>query len=137
MPTTRGVEDAKHKDAPAKPRKVAEGWDAAFRGYINLNLTDDQKEGHASWSTSPSVWDALERHTSDGVNLSLKWVAKEECFLASATMRREASPNAGLVVTARGRSAGVAFTRCLYCLEILGEADRWELIQPLADPDRW
>lgn len=120
-----------------KPAAMGGGLDAAFRGYINLNLTDEQKAAFEPWSASASVWEALEFHVGDGVNLSLKRDPKSEGFLASATQRREASPNAGLVVTARGGSAAVAWGRVLFCLTILGKHERWEDTQPLANPDRW
>jgi hypothetical protein len=73
----------------------------------------------------------------DGVNLSLKLDPKGGGFLASATQRRADSPNAGLVVTARGRDAATAWGRCLFCLALLGHKERWEDTQPLANPDRW
>lgn len=130
--------DQNGRDKPArKPSKVGEGWNAAFRGYINLNLTAEQKAPFEKWSESASFWEALEYHTFDGVNLSVKHVPSEQCYLASATQRREASPNAGLVVTARADGAAKALGRVLFCLVILSHAERWEDVQPLAAPDRW
>lgn len=120
-----------------KPSVVGKGNDAPFRGYINLNLTDDQKSAFDSWSGSASVWEALEFQVADGVNLSLKQDPKSDGFLASGTQRREASPNAGLVVTARGRDAATAWGRLLYCLTLLSRKEKWEETQPLANPDRW
>lgn len=133
-----GYADTDGKDKAArKSSKVVKGWDAEFRGYINLNLSDEQKAGYEAWAESASFWEALEAFTGDGCNLSLKWVGKEGHFLASATQRREDSPNAGLVVTARGKSAGTALGRVLFTLTILARHERWEDTQPLADPDRW
>lgn len=135
----RSADEANHgaDKLPRKPSGVGSGGDAPFRGYINLNLTGEQKAAFAAWSQGEAAWNALEYHTSDGVNTSLKWVAKEGCFLASATQRRADSPNAGLVVTARGSGALLAFMRVLFCLDILSQGERWEDTQPLADPDRW
>lgn len=125
-------------DKPArKSSSVGADMDAAFRGYINLQLSDAQKEAYVKWSASASLWEALEFHTGDGVNLSLKLDPKGGGFLASATQRRATSPNAGLVVTARGRDATTAWGRVLYCLTVLSHAERWEDMQPLASPDRW
>lgn len=130
--------DQNGRDKPArKPKPVGEGWNAEFRGYINLNLSEEQKAPFEAWSQSASFWEALDFHTSDGVNLSLKYVPSEKCYLASATQRRETSPNAGLVVTARAGDAAKALGRVLFCLAILSHAARWEDVQPLASPDRW
>jgi len=120
-----------------KPQPVGTGYDAPFRGYINLALDAQQKANYESWSTGQGYWEALEGFTADGVNLSLKFVAKEACFLASGTQRREDSPNAGLVVTARGKAASTALGRLLFTLTVLAHSERWEDTQPLADPDRW
>ena len=112
-------------------------YDAPFVGYINLNLTDEQKAAYAAWAESGSLWATLEGAVADGVNIYVKWEAKAETFLASATQRRTTSPNAGLVVTARGRDASTAFGRVLFCLAILGRKEKWTDTQPLSDPDRW
>lgn len=136
--TAKRTGDTDGNDRPArKPSGVGAGWDAPFRGYINLSLDAAQKANYDKWAAGEGYWEALEGFTSGGVNLSLKWVPKEECFLASATQRRADSPNAGLVVTARGRAASTALGRVLYSLTILAHHERWEDTQPLADPDRW
>lgn len=133
-----GYEDKNGKERPARSKgKVGAGYDAPFRGYINLNLSDEQKTAWLKWSESASFWEALAHHVADGVNLAVKVDPKGTGFLASATQRRETSPNAGLVVTARGKDASVALSRCVYCLVILGHKERWEYTQPVADPDRW
>jgi hypothetical protein len=130
--------DKNGKDRPSKrTRKVGTGYDAEFRGYINLQLTDEQKLAYVKWAESSSLWEVLEASVSSGVNLSLKLDPKGHGCLASATQRAEASPNAGLVVTARGKDAGTAWGRVLFCLALLSHKDRWEDTQPLADPDLW
>lgn len=128
--------NGKERSASGKG-KVGAGNNAPFRGYINLNLSDEQKGQWAVWSEGGSFWDVLGYHVSDGVNLAVKIDPKGTGYLASATQRREDSPNAGLVVTARGQSPEVALSRVVYCLALLGHKERWEDTQPMADPDRW
>jgi hypothetical protein len=125
-------------DRPARKQgAVGAGDTAEFRGYINLNLSDEQKAAYDTWASSGSLWEALEAQVESGVNVSLKRDAKSGGFLASATQRDPLSPNAGLVVTARGKLAQVAWGRVLFCLTILSHSERWEDTQPLANPDRW
>jgi len=131
-----GDQDGKDKSTP-KQGALGESFDAPFRGYINLNLTDEQKATFDPWANSLAPLEALEAFVADGINLSLKFEPKFGGFLASATQRRMGSTNAGLVVTARGREAGTALWRCLFCLTILSHKERWEDTQPLANPDRW
>jgi hypothetical protein len=117
--------------------KVGVVDNAEFRGYINLELTDAQKDTYPTWAASEAFWSALQAFTEGGVNLSLKRERKSGGFLASATQRDPASVNAGLCVTARGKDAGTAFGRVLFCLTILARKERWEEVQAMANPDRW
>jgi hypothetical protein len=120
-----------------KGKEKKKGYDAPFVGYVNLQLTDEQKEAYVSWAASESFWEQLEYQVGDGVNLSIKVDVKSGGFIGSATQRREDSPNAGLVVTARGGSVTKALGRTLYCLTILSHKEQWVDTQPLANPDRW
>lgn len=124
-------------DKPVRKQGSVGKDNAEFRGYINLNLSADQKAQYPAWFAGSSPWEALEAFVGDGVNIALKREKGGEGFLASATHRREDSPNAGLCVTARGRDAATAFGRVLYCLTLLGHSERWEDLQPMADPERW
>lgn len=133
-----GYADKNGKErSPRGKGALGKGYDAPFRGYINLNLSDEQKTAWEKWAESAAFWEQLAYHVQDGIHLAVKVDPKGTGFLASATQRREDSPNAGLVVTARGKSADIALSRCVYCLVVLGHKERWEDTQPLADPDRW
>lgn len=122
---------------PVSSGGVATSYDAPFRGYINVQLSDAQKATYEQWCASASYWETLEFSVADGINVSLKIEPKSGGYIASATQRRAGSPNAGLVVTARGKDASTALGRVIFILAILSHAERWEDIQPLANPDRW
>lgn len=130
--------DKNGKDKPTRKQgKVGEDGEAVFRGYVNLNLTDGQKVEWLHWSETNAVWGVLDSSVRSGVVVSLKTDARSGGYVASATQRRASSPNAGLVVTARGKEPGIALSRLCFCLEVLGATPRWEDTQPMADPDRW
>lgn len=131
-----GDTDGPNKPAP-KPRSVGASDDAAFVGYVNVNLTDKQKAEYVAWMETGGMWDALETAASTGVHLSVKREIKTGGYLASGTMRAVGHVNAGLVVTARGRDAATAFGRLLFTLWILGVDNHWEATKPATDPDRW
>lgn len=114
-----------------------EAYDAAFVGYINLSLSDEEKSSFDAWAESASFWEALEVFPADGVHLSLKVDTRSGGYLASGTQRRSTSPNAGLVVTARAREAAKALGRLLFSLTVLSHYEKWEDRQTRADPDRW
>lgn len=136
MSVRKGDTDGFQKSA-RKSDPVGGLDNAEFRGYINLELSDAQKQTYTAWATSASFWEALEGFTHDGVNISLKRERKTGGFIASATQRDPNSPNAGLCVTARGKDAATAWGRVLFCLTVLSKKGRWEDTQPLSNPDRW
>jgi hypothetical protein len=110
---------------------------ADFRGYLNVNLSDEQKQHFDVWSQSAAPTETLAYHVADGVNIALRREKGGETFLASATQRRNDSVNAGLCVTARGREPWIAFYRLLFILALLGHSESWEAVQPIASSDRW
>jgi hypothetical protein len=120
-----------------KPGKVGAADDAVFRGYINKDLSEEEKSAYPAWAASSSYWEALQGFTDAGVNLSLKRERKSGGFLASGTQRNPESVDAGLCVTARARNAADALGRLLFILTLLSRSYRWEDDTPLSDPDRW
>lgn len=129
--------EKERKTTAAKRSSVAAGNDAAFRGYINLSLTSGEKDSYDTWATCETVMEIFGLAVADGVNIACKPDPKGQGFLASATQRREASPNAGLCVTARANEPAKALGRLMYCLGILARQEKWEDTQPVSDPDRW
>lgn len=129
-------DNGKGKSA-AKRSTVGQSDNAAFRGYININLSADEKAAYKAWVSPDVVFGAFERAVVCGVNVAVKPDPKGAGFLASATQRREGSVNAGLCVTARAGEATEAFGRLMYLLSILERSESWEDTQPMADPDRW
>lgn len=129
------VDEAKHRKGKAKEDEA--GWDAVFRGYLNVQLSEEEKEHYDEWAASASFEETLEGAVSAGVHVSLRYEVRSGGFLASGTQRREGTPNSGLVVTARARTASLALGRLLFTLAVLSHYERWEERQPMADPDRW
>lgn len=136
MAQRKGDTDGTNKPA-RQSSKVGALDNAEFRGYINLDLTDEQKRLYSAWAASEAFWAALEGFVEAGVNISLKRERKTGGFMASATQRDPDSPNAGLCVTARGKDAATAWGRVLYCLTLLSHKEKWEDTQRMSDPDRW
>ncbi len=136
MATRKGDTDGQNKPARSKG-SVGGVDDAQFRGYINLDLSVEQKAMYPAWAASGSYSQALAGFVEDGVNLSVKRERKTGGFVASGTQRDPNSPNAGLCVTARAKDPETALGRLLFSLTILSREERWENTQPMSDPDRW
>lgn len=130
-----------NKDGVERKQKLVQtdmlSYDAPFVGYVNVELTDAQKEGYVKWADSASFWEAFAFHIGDGVNISIKWEAKNEVYLASGTQRRTTSVNAGLVVTARSQNPFHALGRLLFTLVFLSHKERWKDEGSTTTHDRW
>lgn len=135
MKLVKDTDGVVQKKAKVPPEKHT--FDAEFRGYVNLVLSDEEKGLWRTWATTDAPWLVLNDQIRRGVNVSVKQDPKGANALASATQRDPLSPNAGLVVTARAADAEQALSRVLFCLAVLDRTEKWEDTQPIADPDRW
>lgn len=118
-------------------RAMKAGAVADWRGYVNVDLSNAQKREHDDWAQTGEAWEVLDDVLATGCVLSLKTNPGAGGYLASLTQRNPTSVNAGLCVTARARTAGVALTRVLYIVQFLGVHNDWAASHPPADPDRW
>jgi len=134
MATTKAKENGMREGEKVAPRM--DHYNADFRGYINVNLSEEQRDHLPLWLENADVEKFCKAWCATGLVLSMKLDPKTGNFMASATQRNEQSHNAGLAVTARANSPVKALQRLLYILDILG-AGKWEDVQPMADPDRW
>lgn len=129
------VQDA--KEARKAAARKAAGGEADWRGYVNVDLSAVQKAQFDDWAATGVPWDVLEEVGCAGVVVTVKLEKGAAGFIASATQRNAESLNAGLCVTARAKTAGKAFMRLLYTLDIVGASGDWTRGQPVADPDHW
>ena len=111
--------------------------DAAWRGYINVQLDSSQKAQFDDWMKTDEPWDMLAAVVSSGCQVSVKLNPGSGGFLASITQRNAASVNNGLCITARAGEAGKAIFRALFLVNVLGVEADWGAAQAPADPDRW
>lgn len=121
----------------AKQDSVGSDDNSPFRGYINVNLTDLEKQAYPEWAKPETVFEVFAAAVASGVNVSVKREVKSQGFLASGTQRDIHSVNAGLCVTARAKDPVTAFGRLMFILGVLNRSENWEDTAPLASPDRW
>jgi len=128
---------ASRKNKRSAAKKSGEEFGDDFKGWINVNLSDEEKETFGKWFEGAAFWENFVFFASDGCSLSVKPNTRDGGFLAVAVHRRVASPNYGLGVSARARTPDVALGRLIFVLTILNREESWEAVQPMADPDRW
>lgn len=105
MPRKPAGDDTPKKDSTKVP----------FKGYVNLTLTDDEKEAFEHERLKPELYtliyaDALR----EGYNMSVKWLSSERCFRASLTCTDANSPAFGWILAMRASDPHTAAERVLY-----------------------
>ena len=116
--------------------ELANRLKADFKGYVNFEWTDDQKEAFSIWALEFNFWDELNAQTGKGRRITTGYDAYHNCQVASCFERDINSPNAGYICTARGLDAATAVSRLLYLISEL-MPDEW--IKPKSKPkqDLW
>lgn len=134
-----GVNDRKQSEREARKeqRKAEARGVAPWRGYINLDLSRDDKEQFEAWVHTGEAWEVLAACVDAGYVVSLKANPNGGGSLASVTQRAAGHVNAGLCVTARGGTADVALFRVMFLVLRLTVEGSWEDVAPVSDPDRW
>lgn len=130
-----------HQPEPKKAKKGASGGGGGlssdWRGYINVDLTPQQKEQFDDWYHSGAGWETLHEAAAAGCVVTVKRDGAGSGFLGSVTQRTLGHANVGLSVTARSSEAWKALMRALFLVAVLGVESDWAAKAPPSDPDRW
>lgn len=131
--------DAKLRNAGEKapPPKRSSSGEAAWRGYVNVEVSANLKAQFDDWAMRDDPWLTLSELVATGCVVSVKRDKSGSGYVGSVTQRDAGSVNAGLCVTARAAEAGKALFRVLFCISIMGPDPSWEAFGSIADPDRW
>lgn len=106
MPRAKKEPKASAKYNPNAGRKYFLPADAVFGGYINLKIDEEQREAFDKWygdhehEFAGTCSDTL----VDGMALSIKYDAENQCFLASYSGAGVTGSNERYVLTARSSS---------------------------------
>jgi len=131
------------KDQQKRRQRTEEGQDplvgrlkAEWKGYINYEWSDAAKERFAVWLDETNLFNELDAHTAKGRKFTTGYDAYHKCMVATCFERDINSPNAGYIVTARGKEASTAQARLLY---LISEEMPHEWTKPsvIADVDKW
>lgn len=133
----------RQKDIKARRNKTEENahplagkLNAEWKGYINYEWSDAAKERFAVWLDETNIFDELDAHAAKGRKFTTGFDAYHKCMVATCFERDANSPNAGYIVTARGKTASIAQARLLYliCEEMPVE---WSKPAVNAPEDKW
>jgi len=124
------------KDARAKVEAKLSEKDADFLGFLNVNLSDEEKAQFASWVSSAPVGELLTDLLDDGNVVSLKQDKKGKGYAAAITQRWAGSPNAGYCINMRADEPVKALTRMLFVVSVVLGED-WKESNALRGDSDW
>lgn len=121
----------KRKASPEEPKKEVEQGryflpnDAPWGGFINLRVTDEQKDHFAIWfDANRSLIDSsLEDTLSEGMRFGLAYDAENECFIATFTGKGVASIGQRYCLTSRAGTIPESIALLLWKHWILCDGD--------------
>jgi len=134
------VEDERDEKKARARQKRAEkpksGVTTDFRGFVNVDLSKEDKEGLADWLGSSDMWVKIDEVVRSGCRISVKPDPSGNACIASVNQTDPESANCGYVVTARAANGAEALCRIVYIVdEVLGAV--WTERGRVSDPDRW
>jgi len=115
---------------------VGDRFNAPYKGFINFNPSQAQKEDFSEWADSTDFWETLYTHLRLGRKFNCALDKDGKTFCASLMERDKLSPNAGLIATARGLRPDVAAWRLFYYVGELFPQD-WNALFSIDQEDRW
>lgn len=85
------------KTLASKPKGDAE---FLWRGFINVNLTSEQKEAYKTWDVQDNdVWDGLATYISAGYKVSLSFNKQNDKYNCTGTGQTACGSNSGWAVS--------------------------------------
>jgi hypothetical protein len=82
----------------SKPKKQEE---FVWKGFVNVNITADQKEAYKAWDVQDDdVWDGMAQYITAGYKVSLSYNKQNDKFNCTGTGQPESGVNSGYAVSA-------------------------------------
>jgi len=87
MPRGKKSEDKAETEPPKGKYSPSGEGEVDWLGYVNVNLTAEQKEDYSAWVVSEDVgyWEAFEDAVAEGLKFGLSWDAGNSCYIATFT----------------------------------------------------
>jgi len=116
-----------------KPSKKPPSANPDFRGFININLTDEDKSSIKSITYEPSdAFMDLDRLSDDGFKLTFSYDDYNRCYQVIAARKDRDNPDYGIMLAARGSTALKALRQWMYIQDrLIGESTWTDMLSPV------
>lgn len=113
--------------ATKKPTKPTEPKNTGFRGFINVNLTEEDK---AKIKNTPNdaymLLATLEQNIKGGFKFTFSWDSYSQCHQVIGTRSDKDHPDYGILMSGRGSTPLKAYKQWLYMLTAYVGEENWE-----------
>lgn len=119
--------------AQKKPSRKPSANNPAFRGFVNINLTDEDKAiiKSTKYDLSDYVTD-LDKWIDNGFKFTFSADDYNHCFQVVSARQDREHEDAGILMSGRGSTAIKAFKQWIYIqTRLVGESTWSELLSPV------
>ena len=113
-------------------KKPANNPSNGFKGFININLTDDDKATIKATSLTPEqLMDLLDGFIDDGYKFTFSYDDYSRCYQCIGTHKDSEHPDYGVLLSGRGSTTLKAFKQWWYMVSnMIGESDWSDWLKP-------
>jgi len=131
MPRGKKREDQAAAEAPVGKYAPRELGEVEWGGFINCNLSPDQKTDFGEWVVSEDVgvWSLLEDAVTQGLKYGLTWDEQNQCYIATLTGNGCLTINKRFCLTSRAGTYGEATALLMFKHVVLAQGD-WGTYRP-------
>lgn len=115
-------------DTPQKNTEQGKYWlppEAGWGGFINVRLSDKQREDFHSWEAANAVHIAgyMDDHLGEGMKIAFAYDRENECVIVTYTGKLVAMSGDRFCATSRASTTQQALALAAYKHEVMAEGD--------------
>lgn len=115
----------KNATSKGKTTKSARDERANFVGYVNVPLTEADRDDYQVWSSDRDLLDtAYVEALADGYQFTTKFDAGNDIYMVSVSTWDRNKTDAGIIYTGRSDNPASALAKCLF---VLARKLNWDL----------
>lgn len=119
-----------------KPSKPASSPNPSFRGFLNVNLTDEDKATVKSTAYDGAAWSSdLDKWCDSGFKFTFSYDDFRRSFMCIGARTDKMHEDYGILMTGHGSTAIKAFKQWVYIQTRILNGGSWTLAMDKREPD--
>jgi len=113
-------------------KRVAKPTNPAFKGFLNIDLTEEDRATIKSIEYDGAAWQAdLDKWVDSGFKFTFSYDNYNHCFQVIGAYADKEHKSYGIMLTGRGSTAIKSFKQWIYIqTRLIGDAEWYELLEP-------